>query len=275
MLKELVIQNESGMRFTLPLTHGKKYYRVESIEGLGPVKATLVSSDFAQMDGSLFQSGRRDVREIKFTISLIPDYVNETAATLRQTMYYFFLPKSKVRLFFKGHNDKVFTIEGRIESLEPSLFSKETEVDVNVVCFNPDFEADSPSVFMGNTTSTMTPLELFYHGNVSTGFIFRMTPNRALNGFTIYHRSMSNTEMQMDYQGPVKAGDEITINTIVGSKEVMLKDSATGLSYSTLYYLSLSSKWIQLTTSTNAIRVYSDGDPIPYTIEYTPKYGGL
>lgn len=275
MLNELIVENENGNQLTFPLRVGKKSYRVFSFEGLGPVKASLSSSVFAQIDGSNFHSARRDVREIKFQIDLIPNYADETAFSLRQKLYTIFMPKSKVTLYFRDQNNSLYNIEGVVEVFEASLFSQENTIDVNIICFDPDFVDSSSYEITGNTTATLGGTEFEYRGSTNTGITFQMKPNRALTDLSIYHRSPTMVEVQMDYQGSIKAGDELIINTNVGEKNVLRTDWSNGYRYPSLHYLSPSSKWISLSPGTNLLRVYSEGAPVPYSIKYTPRYGGL
>ncbi len=56
MLIKVEARTSSGALLILPLDDVSSGYVVEEIEGLDPVKATLVSSSFAQADGEQYHT---------------------------------------------------------------------------------------------------------------------------------------------------------------------------------------------------------------------------
>jgi hypothetical protein len=100
MLTKVEVRASQGGFISLPLDDASSGYIVQSVEGLDPVKATLVSSSFAQQDGSKYQSSRRESRNIKLTLGLEPDWVNDTVRSLRSRLYSTFMPKNAVDMTF-------------------------------------------------------------------------------------------------------------------------------------------------------------------------------
>jgi hypothetical protein len=274
MITKVEVRNAQGDLMTLTLEETSTGVVVQSIEGLDPVKATLVSSSFAQLDGSQYQSSRRESRNLKFQLGLEPDYVDIfDVRTLRNQLYGFFMPKTPVdlRFFLPGGLD--VDISGRVESFETAIFSREPAVDVSILCFDPDFYDATPVVVAGNTTSTTTETTITYDGTVETGIIFTLNVNRTLDEFTIYHTPPDDQLRMLDFAAPLVSGDVLTISTVPGSKGATL--THLGSNSSILYGVSPQSKWIELMPGDNKIRVYATGAAVPYTIEYTDKYGGL
>ncbi len=98
MLVSLEVITRQFQSLLLPLNEVLNGFAVESIEGLEPVKATLVSSSFAQIDGAQYHSSRREPRNIKLKMGLEPDYVTDSVRDLRHRLYGFLMPKSEVTL---------------------------------------------------------------------------------------------------------------------------------------------------------------------------------
>lgn len=281
MFTKVEVRTSQGALLILPLNDIIGGLIVETIEGLGPVKATLVSSSFAQLDGAQYHSSRREPRNIKIRLGLEPDYITELIPDLRQRLYEFFMPKSQVSLRFHTYDERLDVLErdldidilGRVESFETALFTKDPAVDVSLICFDPDFYDPVPVEISGETVDDLTETTIDYIGTVETGLIFALIVDRDVTEFTIYHRPSDGTLRTLDFAAPLIAGDILMISTVVGSKSVIRLRS--GVETSLLYSLSPQSNWIELLPGDNQIRVYAEGAPVPYEIEYTTKYGGL
>ncbi|AXQ61263.1 minor tail protein [Streptomyces phage LibertyBell] len=279
MLTKVEARTRQGDLLSLPLEDDTSGYLVLPIDGLGPVKATLVSSSFAQQDGEQYHSSRRETRNIKLKLELNPDPATETVRILRRNLYNFFMPKSEVTLRFYDEEDGEVleaNITGRVESCEPDLFAQEPTVDISILCFDPDFVELAPEVISGSTTSGTTPMEISYVGTVETGIELTLNINRSLAGFTVYHVPPNDSIRTMDFANvPLVAGDVLKISTVSGAKGATL--TRAGVTSSVLYGISPQSAWIELVPGVNTIRVYhgSTGADIPLAIEYVNKYGGL
>jgi len=273
MLTMVEARTIQGDLLSLPLSDQASSFTVDDIDGLDPVKATLVSSSFARLDGQQYQSSRREARNIKLRLGLDPDYVTESVRDLRARLYTYFMPKSQVSLRFYMSEGLTVEIVGRVESFETTLFTKEPSVDISIMCFDPDFYELTSELMNENTTSTTAETLHVYEGNVETGIIFTLNVDRTLTEFTIYHRPPDDSMRTLDFAGDLLAGDTLVINTIPGSKGATRTRAST--SSSVLYGVSPQASWIELMPGDNYIRVYAIGAAIPFTIAYTNKYGGL
>lgn len=282
LLKSLKVTNSRGSTLNLPLEDISAGFFIKDIEGLGPVKATLVSSSFANLDGAQYHSSRREARNLVIKLGLEPDYSESSVRELRTKLYNFFMPKTKAKLefsLFDKFSESVLTqyldlqIEGRIEAFEPDIFSKDPAVDMTLLCFEPDFIDPEPVVVEGSTVDDLTEFALEYSGTAETGVKFTIMPDRELTEFTIYHRPPDESLRTLYFEHPLVAGDEVEISSIIGSKYVIL--TRDGVESHILYALSPQSNWIEIFTGENDFRVYAEGDPVPFKIEYTNKYGGL
>ena len=273
MLQTVEVRTEQGDLLSLPLQDVVSGYIINNIEGLDPVKATLVSSSFANMDGQQYHSSRRETRNIVMTIGLEPDYVETTVQDLRRGLYDFFMPKSLANLRFVMDDGLEADIQGRVESFETPLFSKEPEVAISLICFDPDFFDATANVISGNTTSDTTETTINYDGTVDTGVLLQVNPNRSLSSFTVYHRDPSGTLRSLDFSAAMVNGDIVKISTVTGNKYA--RKTTAGTESSALYGVSPQSYWLKLQPGNNTIRVYATGAAIPYTLTYFDRYGGL
>jgi hypothetical protein len=279
MLTKLDVDDKQGHTLSLPLQDSSAGYTVKSIEGLDPVKATITSSQFAQLDGSQQQSARRETRNVIVTIGIEPYSGGSTVRALRTALYAYFMPKAF--LIFKFYEDNVLTatIEGQVESCEAPLFSKDPELKVSVLCFDPAFQAPSATVVNGNTVSSSTEQTINYPGTLEVGYEFQLNVNRAINagsGFTIYNRRPGGSIAQLDVICPVSlaSGDVVKISTKARAKTATLVKSG-GATSSYMYAVSGQSSWGPLYPGNNYFRVYCSGAAIPFTVTYTASYGGL
>lgn len=273
MLTRVEVTTRQGALLDLPLSDDSSGIVVGEIEGLDPVTATLVSSSFANMDGSQYHSSRRESRNIKITLDLAPDYIANTVQSLRNTLYSFFMPKTEVNLRFHVSDILYVDILGRVETFESPLFTDDPAVVISLMCFDPDFIDPNPVTFGGVTTAGLDEILHTYAGSVETGLVFTLPVDRSLSQFTIYHRPPDGTLRTMDFSSPLLAGDTLRISTVFGVKSVIR--TRGGVETSLLYNLSPQSNWLELQPGDNYFRVYAEGYPIPFTVNYSTRYGGL
>ncbi len=276
MLDKVEVLTEQGVLLTLPLQDISQGYSVQNIDGLDPVKATIVSSTFGQMDGEQYQSSRREKRNIIITLGYEPDYVSGTMQDLRKKLYSFFMPKAKVLLRFFQTGEPVVQIYGRVESFDSAKFSREPTAVISIINFDPYFYNPTPVVLPGNTTASTVETSHVYPGSVESGILFRLLVNRNdLTEFTIYHRPPDDSLRSLNFTTatPLQSGDVLSISTIPGNKFVTL--TRGGVDTSFLFGVSPQSNWISFFPGSNKFRIYAEGAGIPYQIEYTTKFGGL
>jgi hypothetical protein len=276
MLTQVDVVNSQSepLRFMLHQPTGG--FVVKNIDGLDPVKATLVSSTFASLDGEQYHSGRRESRNIRFQIGLVPDNTSNSVRDLRRKLYEYFMPKSIVKLRFyqqDGQTDFIVEILGRVESFEAPLFTNDPNVDISLMCFDPSFSDPKVEHISGSTTSGTTSQPIIYKGSIETGFEFELFANRSLDTFTIFQTTPDNVFRALEFRANMVANDVLTISTIGGNKGAML--SRNNVTTSVLYGVAPDSDWLELEPGDNHIVVQAAGAPIPFALYYTTKYGGL
>lgn len=274
MLTQVVATNAQGLTLTLPLEDTSGGISIQNIDGLGPVKATIVSSSFAATDGVQYLSAKREPRNLVFKLGLVPDPFFETVANVRRRLYSFFMPKTNVDLQFTDDEGLIVNISGMIETCEPDIFSKDPALNVSITCFKPEFIDPTLVVLNEETVIDTTNIEIeLPEGTVETGMTFQLLPNRDIDEFTIFSSLPSGLARRLDFEWQMHAGDVLTIVTIPGDKSITL--TSAGVPQSLLYGMSPQSSWIDFYPGTNTFRVYAEGDPVPYTLSYSNRYGGL
>ena len=272
-ITQVDVVSDDGTFVAIPLREANVGYFFKDIEGLDPVKADISTAAFGATDGEQEQSSRRGSRNIVMHLGFDPDFAVDTVRSLRRALYRRLMPKTAIKLRFTLDDANIVQIDGRVEEFGSPLFTREPGADVSVICVKPDFyDLDNIEV-AGNTTDGATEIPFTYDGDVGTGMIFRLFPNRAVGGFTIYHHGSGNATQAMEFAYPMMAGDVLEINTNAREKGAYINH--LGVRSSILYGVSPMADWIQLVPNTNYIRVAASGAAIPYTITYKTKYGGL
>jgi len=275
MLNLVEVRTAQGKLLSLPIGDDiSSGYSVRNMGGLGPVKATIVSSSFASSDGEQYQSARRDSRNITMKLGIEPDYLENTVTALRKQLgNVFFVPKSQVSLRFYDDDDTTVDIQGRVESCDPDLFSNDQEVDISIINFDPDFIDVNTYTVNGTTVASTAFTTIEYPGSVETGMVFTLNVDRSITQFTIYNQPEDDQIRTLDFAASLQAGDVVTISTVQGNKYVNL--SRGGVTTSLLYGMTPQSSWIELFPGMNKLRVYTTGEPMDYSLTYTPRYGSL
>lgn len=273
MLESLEVRTAQGNLLVLVLDDVSSGYSVADILGLDPVKATIVSTGFAQQDIAQFQSARRESRNIVIKLGLEPDYAITTVRALRRQLYDYFMPKLPVKLTFIHDDGFTANANGYIESAEAPLFVQDPQMDISILCLDPDFYAPTTTLITGDTVSDNTEFYLPYEGTIETGIEFKFMPDRVVNSFTIYHRAPNGTMTSLEFTVPLALGQLLTLNTRPGEKSALRTLSTQDGSM--LYAVSPQSIWTTLYPGDNHLRVYAEGLPVPYEIRYVERYGGL
>lgn len=279
MLTKIEARSPSGDLLSLPLDDISGGFVVADVQGLGPIKATIVTSAIATMPGAHIQNTRREPRNILLSLELAPDYTSDTVRDLRFRLYDFFMPEASVNLRFVHEVGDSFEVEinGVVEDNQDEIFTKEPTAEISIICASPDFTVLEDVVFEGDTVDDLTEALIAYPGTVSTGAVVTMTLVQDIEDITIFLRGPDNITRRFSVSGNMLTGDIVEINSMPGSKGVTVTRSGTP--FSLLAGVGLPPFWPVLAKGNNYIRVIADGpDPftsIPYEVSYRPKYGGL
>jgi len=274
MITKVEVINAQGDLLSLPLDDYSSGLALEDVGGLDPVKATITSTSFANQDGTQYNSARREARNLTMKIGMFPDYSTNTVRDLRNRLYAFLMPKTSATYKIYDDSDLTVTISGRVESLDAPLFVKEPEANLSIICFDPDFIDLVPLEVDSSTVTDSTNTTIPYPGTVEVGVSLVLNVNRTLGSFSIYHTAPDGSTRTTNVTASLVADDVLTINTVTGAKGASLNHG--GAVSSLLWGLDKPVQWIELQPGgDNYIRVVAAGAAIPYSVVYTPRYGGL
>lgn len=272
-IQKLEVTNARGNVLSLDIEEDDGPYQIASIEGLDPGKAALVSTSSAGGDGATFQSAARLPRNIKINIDLDPDFDPSSYEDARADLYRWFMPKASITQRYFLSSGLTLSIAGIVESNDSAIFDEDPDVSISVMCFDPDFVDIQVVSVDGSSVDDITNTEIDYPGTIEAGTVLTLNVNRNIDGFSIYNTPEGGDPYQLDFTEPLLNGDTLVVSSLKGNKGITR--IRTGISTSLLYGRTSQSTWINLENGVNQFRVYAEGDPIPYTLEYAVRYGGL
>ena len=304
MIKAITVTTPKGESLKLTLANPEESgLIVKSIEGLGPSKANINTTELATMDGSVYSSARTTERNIVLTLAMM---FAPTIEDSRQKTYHFFPVKGKVKLVIETDNRQVQT-EGYVESNEPDIFSEAETAQISILCPDPyfyDASSSSSTLFMDasaqfefpfSNESVTEPMIEFsiiridsraiinYEGDSDTGLIITLHPVATVSDITLYNvttkESMAiDTDKITAITGTAFApGDDIIISTIKGDKYVRLLRN--GFYTNIISALAKDADWLQITPGDNIFDFTTDSAEtktnLMVTFSYRKAYGGV
>ena len=142
MIQSFTVTNPNGKSMVCELANPwKEGLAVASIDGLGPGQATINVADISSMDGGLFNSARKGIRNIVISLIFV-DHDTLSIEDIRRKCYAYFPLKKLVKLKFvtnTGGLNKEYFIDGYVESNEPVIFSSQEGSTISIICNKPYF----------------------------------------------------------------------------------------------------------------------------------------
>lgn len=301
MIKAITVTNHLAESIKLELAFPEKSgFAIRSIEGLGPVKADINTTELSTTDGSLYTSARTTSRNIVLDLLFL---FKPTIEASRYLSYKFFPLKKRIKLFVETDTRTCY-IYGYVESNEPNIFSKEEGSRISIICPDPYFYSNTllTSVFSGiepafefpfsNESLTDPLLEtgiiktyhfggIYYNGEGRTGVIITIhatggASNIRINNTKTKETMYINTDLILEITG-VAFGDldDIIINTNKSVKSILLLRN--GEYVNILNCLDRQSDWFTLENGENIFAYSADTgvDNLLFKIEYRPVYEGV
>lgn len=277
MIKKITIINNRGESLVMELTNPKgSGFWVINVDGLGPVQATINTTEIVTYDGSIFNSSRGTERNITFTL-VFDDLDIET---VRHKSYRYFPIKQKITVRVETDH-RLCEIDGYVESNEPSIFSSLEQADISVICpeawfrdisdsgnkiveffgIDPLFEFPFSNESLSDKLIEFGEIRqsfeesIFYEGEVETGFTITIHALGEIGDITIYNSdtlekmTISSEKLESLTGSALKAGDDLIISTVKGQKSCQLLRE--GEYTNVLNCLGRDSVWFQLTQGEN------------------------
>jgi hypothetical protein len=252
--------------------------QVRNIDGLGPVKANLSSSPYSTGRGEFFQGSSTGTRNIVLTLGLNPDWVDQTVSSLRRLLYSYFMTEQWVKLRFFMDDHPTVDIEGIVEGCEPNIFSQDPELQVSIICHQPDF-VEPDVIQLGGyvpnslTDGNVTENVLNYEGSVPSGFELKILATEFKPSYSdrivVVNRSQSfdidPVEIDADHHFRL-----VTIKTARAVETV-----ATAESNSLLKHMTSLSKWVEFKPGENIFSIGALESGLAWELRYSNRFGGL
>lgn len=282
------VEPDDGSKYEL--TQNTEYELI-NIEGLNPTGATINTYKVGISDGEIYNSSYVNTRNI--VLYLLPRNNNYTIEYNRLTLYKYFRPKHKVRLYFQHDSRDVF-IDGYVETMEISLYSQLQELQISIICPQPYFKDLSSSIIEFNQIdsgfefpfsvdssgvefSTMTRIQTCNcnnYGDVETGMKISIYASGYANGIAFTLDDTSTFKLTDGLS--LDVGDTLTINTNKGEKSVIKLDS-NGETTNCINYVDMSSTWLTVGLGQHMIShaVATGYDNLEIRAEFYNMYIGL
>lgn len=300
MIKKITVTNYVGDSLEMDLFHPEDSgFVIESIDGLGPVKSSINTSESATMDGTIYNSARSEQRNIVLNLKFL---FAPTIEDIRLKSYKFFPNKKPLTLTVETDKRKAYTT-GYVESNEPSIFEKEEGCQISIICPDPYFYSveSQETVFSGvdpvfefpfeNTVGETelilgeivhyTSREIVYRGDSEVGVRINIHALGNFSNLTLFNAkndesmTISTSRITAILGSPIQAKDDLIIDTRRGKKSMrLIRDGRT---YNVLSALGRNVDWLGLEIGSNVFYYIAESgeNNIQMTIENSVLYEGV
>lgn len=259
MFRALTVTNPRGEKLRLEIRRPELTgFNVMGIDGIGPVKATISTSEIVTSDGVVISGNRVPQRDVTITMAYSPS-PGISVESLRHKSYKWFSVKEQVELEFET-DDRIARSKGVVESNEVAIFTKQEGSVITVVCPDPwlhssanggkqisEFSSTKPAFHFpfqneGLDVKTLvfgiiehsTSKVIEYDGEAETGLVMTVEFHGPASGIEIANRDngqvvyidtdkmskMTDTGTGKPI-GAVRAGDSVVISSVRRDKYIV------------------------------------------------------
>lgn len=284
---QLTLENAKGNR--LELTGKENQYQVYEVDGLYPPTASISMSDNIG-DGSIVTNSRVPKRNIVIYLQ-----INGDVESNRLNVYKYAQTGKYIKLYISTESKNVW-IEGRVESIETTMFDMKTICQISVLCPEPYFKdleetINSISTIKGNfyfpfytvepipfsVYETIQVLNLLNLGNVKSGMTIEISARGKILNPIIYNRETQEFIGFGCTQRPfeMQPSDRIIVTTYSNNKKVKLIRNANETNI--FNSLKPNSTFLQLESGDNVFTYSADsGDEfIDIKFRHYSNYEGI
>lgn len=301
MIKSIKVVNYLNEELLMTLKDPEKSgFYVIGIDGLGPCKADINTTEMATNDGAEYNSARVNSRNIvlEMIFAEIP-----SVEYYRQLTYKYFPLKRKLKIIIETDNRVCETI-GYVESNEPTIFSSREGTQISIICPDPNLYSNgiATTVFSGvepafefpfsNESLTDKLIEfgrirntnqqnIKYTGDIDVGVKIIIDAIGTVKNLTIYNVTARQTMKILDKKmisvtgSSIKSGDNIVINTTKGDKYItLLRD---GEETNILNCLDKRPDWFNISKGDNIFAFVADEgeENLYFSVENKIAYEGI
>ena len=303
MIQSVKVTNNFGEILNLELRNPRTSgFFVRNIDGLGPTKSTINTTETLSIDGSLYNSSRQVSRNLVFDLGFYNDG-SETIEAIRQKAYRFFPTKKNLQIEVQT-DTRLGLTTGYVETLEPNIFSRDEGAIISIICPSAYFYGSNvvQTFFTGvnslfefpweNPSLTLNLIEfgsvfidtaksVVYTGDEATGVTIYINVTGAVNNLTIFNTStgqlmsIDSTKLIALTGFDLKAGDLVVISTVKGSKYIYL--IRNGVTINILNTLGTNSSWFTIERGDNVFTYTASSglSNLQFIIEHRIVYRGL
>jgi phage-related protein len=250
--------------------------QIRNIEGLEPVKASVNTSLFGSVDGAAYTGASVPSRNIVLTIHPNPDWHTWKYEDLRKLIYSYFMSKKPVRLVFYSDEDSPVEIFGIVESVDNSIFSKDQEFNVSVICPDPYFTSLDPKVITGQSIrSGGAPRVVTYNGSVETGIRVKVSFSSGTAPTTIGIQVGDPKVSYFNVTATVGSTLYLDMSSVAMQKYVQNVSIGSGVITNLLSKMQEGSKWPLFEQGDNNFSVITDQGVQDWELSFYERFGGL
>ena len=284
MIQNVVINclNRGSPYLFLSMSRPNDYgVHIKKIDGLGPVKANIYTSERPTMDGDRYISSSVDSRNIVLSLGFTSsNNVEET----RHHVYRCCPVKEPVWLRFDTDQSTTYIIEGYVESNEPDIFSKDEGTTISVICPDPYFYSMETSKELQKDISADPSYKISNDGSIDVGASIYIQFHNDVKSVRIYDSDNESNSMTIsaenvsDIGKTFRTGDILELCTIPGKKEISLRRN--GKEYNIINSLGKYPTWLKIKRrATNRLTYSVDSssskDDVYVYVLYKIAYEGI
>jgi len=252
---------------------GSSIFVFKGADGLGPPPIT-VNIARTVLDAGVFQSKKAALRQPIIRIGLNPAWnYGQSPEELRTVLYGLLTPRGgglvKMQLMYQ---DQVVAVaQGHISSMEPSIFTKDPEVQVTLECDHPyllapeDLRQQAHKTVVGG----WTVIDVENPGTAPSGFLINLVLRANVGNQLVFSDHPSGRRVDIVGLNWV-ANDRFTMDTREGTRGVYRNGALI------LNNMSLASEWL---TTYGGLTQFSINTPafdwVDYGVLHKPAYWGV
>jgi hypothetical protein len=306
MIHNVRVVNYLGEEVVMDLRNPERSgFLIYDITGLGPGKAEIRTTDIVTADGGLYNSSRLPPKNIVVSMRFF-SWEGKTVEQIRHESYKFFPIKKPLTLFITT-DERIGEIVGYVEANEPVIFSRETHMQLSIICPYPYFFDGGPygdkiQVFGGITPrfefpfsneSLTEPLLIMgdilifaegivvYNGDAEIGVTITIDALGPAHNIILHkvdtreNMSLNTVRLQQMTGQGIIAGDQIRISTVKNKKSITLLRG--GIFTNILNTLDRRANWFQLAKGDNVFAFEAEQgiENLIFTIENRTLYEGV
>lgn len=225
--------------------------RITNIDGLGPVTATINTTQIGLNPGTRFDSVHVDYRNI-----VIEFYIISNVADNLTELYSVIQTGTKTTLQIKNK-----LINCYIETIEINRTNNPVKGQISLICPDPAFRSAAKNISLSSNDF------ISYSGNQTTGFKLYLTAKTAVRNPYISINANKKTRKSV-LNISLSAGDILELNSESGSKSASIASKK-------VYPYTANFLWPELVPGDNTITIGAESGTVTAKILYSEKFVAL